>query len=92
MPERKRQPVELPARPFLYTVDQIAGLLGVGEASVRDRYLFYVSNEWGRQSPDLLAARNIAPPGHPPEWRVQEAELVRWFKRKGFRTYARGVV
>lgn len=92
MPPVKKQPIELPARPFLYTVDQIASLLGTTIPTVRKSYLFYVSNEWGRQSPDLLAARNIAPAGMPEDWRVQEAELVRWLKRKGFRTYSRGTI
>lgn len=81
------EPVRLPARPFLYTVDQIAGLLGVPEATVRDRYLFYVSNDWGRRPPDLIEARNIAPPHMPADWRVEEAELKRWMKRKGYRKY-----
>lgn len=89
---REQAKVELPPRPFLYTVDQIASLIGVSEATVRGSYLFYTSNEWGRPPPDLIAARNIAPPGDSPDWRVIEVELIRWLKRKGFRTYARGTV
>lgn len=89
MSKDKPARVELPPRPFLYTIDQIASLTGMSETSIRTNYLFYVSNDWGRQSPELLAARNIAPPGHPEEWRVQEQELIRWLRRKGFRTYSR---
>lgn len=81
------EPISLPPRPFLYTVDQLASLLGVSESRVRDAYLFYISNDWGKRPPDLLEARNIAPSGEKPDWRVEEKELKRWMKRKGFRFY-----
>jgi DNA-binding XRE family transcriptional regulator len=81
------EPVRLPPRPFLYTVDQLANLLGVTELTVENNYLFYTSNEWGKPSPDLLVARNIASSHDKPDWRVEEKELKRWMKRKGFRFY-----
>ena len=87
MAKYQGEPVQLPPRPFLYTVDQLANLLGMNEVKVRDQLLFYVSNDWGKRPPDLLEARNIAPPHTPPDWRVEEKELKRWMKRKGFRFY-----
>lgn len=92
MPRPKKQPlrqgIDLPHRPFLYTTDQIASILGVAEHTVRTEYLFYTGNEWGKPHPDLLQARNIAPSVTDREdWRVEEQEFKRWLRRKGFHTY-----
>jgi len=39
-----------------------------------------------------MVARNIAPEGHKPEWRVSEVTLIRFMKFKGFKVYERGYV
>lgn len=82
--------VGLPARPFLYTIDQLAVILELREASIKQNYLYYEGRSIGVKSPDLLEAKDIAPPGAQwPDWRVAERELIRWMKRKGFRFYER---
>lgn len=80
--------VGLPIRPFLYSPDQIASILGVTENTVRTVYLFYDRRSIGRPSPNLMTARNITPDARDkPEWRVAEKELIRWLKRKGFKVH-----
>lgn len=86
------QPVSLPARMFLYTIDQIAALLSVQEQTVKTVYLYYEGRSTGVMPRDQLRAVNIAPAGQPPEWRVSERALKNWLKFKGFRFYERGHV
>lgn len=81
--------VGLPPKPFLYSLDQVAMLLDVSLAHLRTNYIYFDGRSIGLAR-DRITARNIAPEGQAPEWRVAEAELVRWFKRKGFRFYDRG--
>lgn len=90
----KGQPdeVNIPMRPFLYTLDQIAALLSVEVSAVRNRYLFYNGRSTGGKRKDLILAHNIAPDGLKPEWRVAERELVRWFRYKGFKVVDRNWV
>ena len=78
--------LRLPPRPFLYTQDQVADLLAVTDVSA---YLFYDGRSTGTPPKDKMLARNIAPEGLPPEWRIEEQELIRWFKHTGFRPIAR---
>lgn len=82
----------LPPRPFLYTVDQISVILDVDEATVRAGYLHYEGRSIGFASRDQMLARNIAPETSKPDWRIAERELIRWFKRKGFKWYEKGIV
>lgn len=79
--------MDVPVRVFLWTLDQIAVMLSVDLATVEKSYVFYTGRSSGMASVNLLQARNIAPPGMKPEWRVAENELKRWLKRKGFRFY-----
>lgn len=80
-----RKKLNLPFRPFLYTLDQLAVLLGVAEDSlVRGGYLFFVNRSPGRAIPDEIRVHNIAPRDKSPDWRCEEKELIRWMKRKGF--------
>jgi hypothetical protein len=80
--------VGLPIRPFLYSPDQIASILGVTEQTVRTAYLYYDKRSIGHPSPNLMMARNIRPdPNDRPDWRVGEKELIRWLKRKGFKIH-----
>lgn len=87
-PER----VGLPARPFLYTTDQIATLLSLDEKTVKAQYLFYEGRSTGKRKLGLMVARNIADPKNHPQWRVSERELIRWLRFKGFRIYETGVI
>lgn len=82
-----REAVNLPVRPFLYTLDQVATILNMTEASLKNGgYLFFVNRTPGAPRPDEMKAHNIASGINArPEWRVEERELVRWMKRKGFR-------
>jgi hypothetical protein len=89
---KRAHSVGLPPRPFLYTLDQISTLLEVSPLQVGQYYIYFEGRSTGRASADLMKARNIAPRNHPPEWRVAEAELVRWMKRKGFKFYDRSSV
>lgn len=82
--------VGLPARVFLYTLDQISVMLNVTEDTVRKSYVFYEGRTVGTKRRDLLLARNIAQPDKTPDWRVTEREFIRWMKVKGFRYYERG--
>jgi len=86
------QPVELPARPFLYTIDQIATLLSVQEQTVKTVYLYYEGSSTGVMPRDQMRAINIAPAGQKPEWRISERTLKNWLRYKGFRVYERGHV
>lgn len=81
--------VGLPVRPFLYTPDQIAGLIAVDTKAVKEKYLWYDGRSVGPRPKDKMTARNIAPEGERPQWRVAERELVRWLRVKGFRFYER---
>lgn len=86
---RKREWVALPARPFMYTADQLAAVLSMTEAHVRGRLLWYEGREVGVRPLVKLKAINIANEDERPDWRVSEQELIRWMKHKGFRYYER---
>lgn len=89
---RRAHSVGLPPRPFLYTFDQLSTLLELKVNTISMHYIFYDGRSTGNVNRDLMMARNIAPPTDRPEWRVAEAELVRWMKRKGFKFYDRSSV
>jgi hypothetical protein len=80
---------ELPETIFLYTIDQIAGILGFRDVdNFRKSYVFYEGISLGGQPTDKLRAKNIAPSDSDRrDWRVSETELLRWMKYNGFRTY-----
>lgn len=82
--------IVLPRRPFLYTIDQIASMLGLTEQNLKVGYVHYEGRSVGKHQPRFLMARNIAPPGVKPEWRVADGELTRWMKLMGFRLVDRG--
>lgn len=85
--EKARQKVGLPIRPFLYTLDQIGTILNVTVPNLRQSgYLYFDGRQPGRALPDELRCVNIAhPQTDKPDWRVEERELIRWMKRKGFK-------
>ncbi len=82
----------LPTRAFLYTLDQVSEMLAIPLPRLRQSHVHFDRRTVGGKNPDKIMARNIAPFGEDPEWRVAEAELVRWLKRKGFRIYDRAWV
>lgn len=91
MPETAKS-MGLPLRPILYTLDQIATLIQVSEQHLKDAYLHFEERSVGFRPPSKMSARNIAPDGERPDWRVAETELVRWLRFKGFKIYNRATV
>ena len=81
--------IGLPARPFLWTPDQIATVLMVETNVVLAGYLFFEGRSTGSRHKSLMVAVNIAPADAPPEWRITEREFTRWMRFKGFRFYER---
>lgn len=83
---------ELPPRPFFYTLDQVAALIYVDLKYFKKAYVYYDGRSVGPHYPDFLLARNMAPDGRHPDWRIAEKELARWLRYKGFRLHPRGWV
>lgn len=79
-------------RLFLYTTDQVALLLNVSEATLKQQYLFYDKRHIGAPPKDKMVARNIAAEGSTPQWRIAEKELLRWLRYKGFVITQRGFI
>jgi hypothetical protein len=78
---------DLPARSFLYTIDQIASLLSAKVSTVKG-WLHYENRSAGVRPTSRMKAVDIAPAGEAPEWRVEEREFIRWLKHKGIRIYS----
>jgi len=83
--ESEANRVGLPIRPFMYTLDQVADLLGVTQARIKSEYGFFDGIHTGKPALNKLRFRNISPQEDVKEWRVSEKELIRWLKNKGFR-------
>jgi hypothetical protein len=80
MTQSNRDKYGLPPRLFLYTLDQIADMLVVDSMK---KFVHYEGRSVGIAPDDKLLARNIAPAGEKPEWRVEEYEFIRWMKHTG---------
>lgn len=87
-PNRNFQ-VDLPTRVFLYTLDQIATMLGIPMDKLKQSYIYFVGFSKGIKKRDWLEAINIAPLGEPRDWRVNEGELLRWMRVQRIRPYGR---
>lgn len=87
---RKREPVGLPPRPFLYTLDQVAQIVSIELDQLRLRHIHFENRTVGGRHPARMLARNIAEASDKPDWRVAEQELIRWMRHKGFKYYERG--
>lgn len=61
-------------------------MLSVSQQRLRE-WLFYEGRSTGAHDPSRLRAINIAPASQPPEWRLEEDEVVRWMRLKGIRLY-----
>jgi hypothetical protein len=86
------QSVGLPTVTFLYTIDQIAAMVGHEYNSFVGRFVFFHLRNTRPKRPDEMLARNIAKPGDPPDWRIPQAEFVRWLRFKGFKVIPGGAV
>lgn len=84
--------IGLPPRVFMYTLDQIGGMLNLSTRMVVQGYVYLEGRSIGARNKGLMVARNIAPPDLPPDWRIMDREFIRWMKFKGFRYYDRGTV
>lgn len=82
--------VGLPPRPFLYTLDQVAGLVNLDLTEFKKKYCYYENRSTGVKRKFLVSARNIAAPDDRPDWRISERELIRWMRYMGFKYYDRG--
>lgn len=82
----------LPVRSFLYTLDQIATMVQVQIKHLKSTYIHFEERSVGFRPPGKISARNIAPNGESPDWRVAEEEFVRWLRYKGFKVYNRASV
>ena len=87
----ERDEIGLPPRIFMYTPDQIAGMLQLTEAYVRSTLLFYDRREPGLTPRSKMRSVNIAPEGETPEWRVTEREFIRYLRSRGVKFYERGL-
>ena len=83
----KREQFDMPPKFFMYTIDQIATMFEVSVSAVKTSYLHYERRSVGAQPGDKMLARNIAPTGEKPEWRVSEREVVNYLRKRGFRIY-----
>lgn len=82
----------LPLRVFMYTLDQIATMLQLEMSHFKSSYVHYEERSVGYRRHEQMSARNIAPDGEKPDWRITEQEFVRWLRYKGFKIYNRGSV
>jgi hypothetical protein len=82
-----RESVGLPERPFLYTLDQISAMIEVTVKNLKISYCYFEGRSTGMYHADMMRTHDIAPPKEKPDWRVEERELIRWMRRKGFRAY-----
>jgi hypothetical protein len=86
--DKSSHSVGLPPVIFLYTLDQIAAMLNVEEATVRAKYLYYVGRTTGTKARHHMEAVNIATDSSSkPDWRVSMVEFIRWLKRMGFKIH-----
>lgn len=76
----------------MFTLDQIAFLLDLGEPYFKANYVHYEGRSVGAPGKDRMVAVNIAPEGQKPEWRVPERHLKRWLRFKGWKFYDRGYI
>lgn len=87
MSDSGRQRVGLPPVVFLYTTDQIAGMLNISERALMEKYLYFMGRTSGMKQRHQMSAVNISPENERASWRVSAKELIRWLKRMGFKAY-----
>jgi hypothetical protein len=82
----RRQAVGLPPQPFLYTLDQITQIINVQRRTLT-KYLHFAGVTPGKCPKDKMLTANLSSVGETADWRVADAELIRWLRHKGFRVY-----
>lgn len=85
----ERERLSLPPKFFMYTIDQVATMFEVDVTAVKANYLYYERRSVGSKPGDRMLARNIAPAGEKPEWRISEQEVIRYLRKRGFRIYTK---
>jgi len=78
-----RARINLPLTNFLYTLDQVALILSVDDATLRNHYIYFEGRSAGLRT-GKMTARNIAPATAPPDWRVAEVHLRNYLSLKGY--------
>jgi hypothetical protein len=76
--------LEIPIRPFFYTIDQVASIMQLPISSIRGMTYFTGRTNRVRESYKLTAI-NIALPADKPDWRIEEQEFLRWLKVMGYK-------
>ena len=84
--------IGMPARVFLFTIDQLSVMLDISERHIMAHYIYFEGRSIGSRHKRFMVARNIAQPDEKPDWRVAEREFIRWMRHKGFRYYERGAI
>lgn len=84
--------VGLPPQTFLYTLDQIAGMINISQHTLEATYVFFMARSLGRKRPDEMRAYNIAPEDKQPDWRIPQQEFIRWLRLKKIRAQATVVI
>lgn len=74
--------VNLPAREFMFTLDQIAIMLDVSQKFLESDVIFFHGRSVGSRRMKLTAI-NIALPDKSPVWRVSETAFKIWLRHKG---------
>jgi hypothetical protein len=82
--EETKPPVFMPTLTFLYTLDQIAGMLGMTESYLNYNHIYFFGIMNGRKNKSQMIARNIAADDDKPDWRVSQQDFVRWLNANGF--------
>lgn len=82
--------VGLPVKTFLYTLDQIAGMLNMRQDDVMQQYIHFDNRSLGAPPSKAMRARNIARDEDTPDWRVTEGEFIRWLRLMKIRVYEHG--
>lgn len=89
MSQRRRTAVFVPKRTFLWTIDQIATMLALSEARVRQEFLYYPGRSSGQVNGRMIARNINLDQKASPEWRVSDEEWSAFLRRKGFRAELR---
>lgn len=81
--------IVLPIRPFFYTLDQLETLLNVSRPRLLT-LLFFRGVSPGPHPPDRLLTVDISNDYvEKPDWRVEENELTRWLRYRGYQVKER---
>jgi hypothetical protein len=92
VPESQREGrAALPAREFMYTLDQVADILNIQVESLR-RYVYFrgIDRNLVREQ-DAMVAISITPSAlhKRAEWRIPETEFLAFLKKRGLTVYER---